>query len=107
MAQGERETIGAPAVSRGRALPLGQISRSLISKLVLLLLVFIAVPIILYAEFRQADADKRTLLLQSVRAQGRLIAESLRPLLKREGTSTLSALNEAIKPFATPPAESA
>ena len=62
MAQGERETIGAPAVSRGRALPLGQISRSLIGKLVLLLLVFIAVPIILYAEFRQADADKRTLL---------------------------------------------
>lgn len=104
MAQVERETISAPAVSRGRALPLGQISRSLISKLVLLLLVFIAVPIILYAEFRQADADKRTLLLQSVRAQGRLIAESLRPLLKREGTSTLPALNEAIKPFATPPA---
>jgi two-component system, OmpR family, sensor histidine kinase ChvG len=104
MAQIEREAIDAPAVPRGRARPLGQISRSLVSKFVLLLLVFIAVPIILYAEFRQADADKRTLLLQSVRAQGRLIAESLRPLLKREGTSTLPALNEAIKPFATPPA---
>jgi two-component system sensor histidine kinase ChvG len=104
MAQVERETIGAPAVPRGRIRPLGKLSRSLVSKFILLLLVFIAVPIILYAEFRQADADKRTLLLQSVRAQGRLIAESLRPLLKREGTSTLPALNEAIKPFATPPA---
>ena len=104
MAQVERETIGAPAVPRGWFRPLGQISRSLVSKFVLLLLVFSAVPIILYAEFRQADSDKRTLLLQSVRAQGRLIAESLRPLLQREGTSTLPALNEAIKPFATPPA---
>ena len=96
--------MGASVVQCGRARPLGQISRSLVSKFVLLLLVFIAVPIILYAEFRQADSDKRTLLLQSVRAQGRLIAESLRPLLDREGTSTLPALNEAIKPFATPPA---
>ncbi|HEY5598437.1 MAG TPA: HAMP domain-containing sensor histidine kinase [Kiloniellales bacterium] len=104
MAQVERETIGAPAVSRGRIRPLGQISRSLVGKFVLLLLVFVAVPIILYAEFRQADADKRALLLQSVRAQGHFIAESLRPLLQREGTSTLPALNEAIKPFATPPA---
>ena len=104
MSQVERETIGAPAVSRGRIRPLGQISRSLVGKFVLLLLVFVAVPIILYAEFRQADADKRTLLLQSVRAQGHFIAESLRPLLQREGTSTLPALNEAIKPFATPPA---
>ena len=104
MAQVERETIGAPAVPRGPIHPLGQMSRSLVSKFVLLLLVFIAVPIILYAEFRQADADKRTLLLQSVRVQGRLIAESLRPLLNREGTSTLPALNEAIKPFAAPPA---
>ena len=104
MAQVERETIGAPAVPRGRFRPLSQISRSLVSKFILLLLVFSAVPIILYAEFRQADSDKRTLLLQSVRAQGRLIAESLRPLLTREGTSTLPALNEAIKPFATPPA---
>ena len=62
---------------------LGGVTQSLVGKLVLLLLVFMTVPVILYSEFRQADSEKRRLLLESVRAQGRLIAEGLRPLLER------------------------
>ena len=37
--------------------------RSIVGKLVLLLLVFVAVPVILYTEFRQADLEKQVLLL--------------------------------------------
>ncbi|HSR72942.1 MAG TPA: HAMP domain-containing sensor histidine kinase [Kiloniellales bacterium] len=102
MAQAE-PVSAQPTSERSRSvkLPLGDLGRSLLGKLLLLMIVFIAVPIILYSEFRQADAEKRTLLLESVRAQGRLIAESLRPLLSREEASPLPELNAAIKPFAT------
>ena len=57
--------------------------RSLISKLMLLLVIFCAVPVILYIQFREADAEKRFLLMESVREQGRMVAESLRPLLEQ------------------------
>lgn len=100
----EAPARGARAASRSWTQPLGRLARSLIGKLLLLLAVFLTVPVILYNEFRQADAEKRMLLLDSARAQGGLIAESLRPLLEREGTSPLPALNEAIKPFAAPQA---
>ncbi|RMD63642.1 MAG: hypothetical protein D6826_04395, partial [Alphaproteobacteria bacterium] len=89
------------ASSRPRLRPLGGVTRSLVGKLILLLLVFVTVPVILYSEFRQADAEKRRLLLDSVRAQGRLIAQSLTPLLARQDPSPLPELNEAIKPFAS------
>ena len=75
--------------------------RSLVGKLILLLIVFVIVPVILYSEFRQADAEKRVLLLESARAQGHLIAESLRPLLRREGAASLPELNDAIRALAT------
>ncbi|MFQ6019026.1 MAG: sensor histidine kinase [Kiloniellaceae bacterium] len=96
------EQVPAPAASRQTSLPVGHIIRSLWTKLALLLLVFIAVPIILYGEFRQADWEKRALLLESVGAQGRLIAQSLAPLLEREEAASLPELNERIKRFATP-----
>lgn len=93
--------VAAAAAPRRRFRPLGGLTRSLVGKIFLLLLVFVTVPVILYSEFRQADAEKRRLLLESVRAQGRLIAESLRPLLEREDPSPLPELNRAIKPLAT------
>lgn len=91
-----------PAPPAWKALFLGDVTQSLGGKLVLLLAVIILVPIILYSEFRQADEEKRTLLLESVRAQGRLIAESLRPILAQKHGSPLPALGKAIKPLATP-----
>ena len=80
---------------------LSDLVRSLLGKMILLLIVFVTVPVILYSEFRQADAEKRALLLDSARAQGRLIAESLRPLLEREGAASLPELNDAIRTLAT------
>ena len=84
--------------TRGLYLPL----RSLISKILLLLKVFIAVPVFLYNEFREADQEQQSLLLKSVREQGRLMAESLRPLLEQEGASPLLSLPKEVKRLATP-----
>ena len=89
------------ARTRRSGFTLSDLVRSLLGKLILLLIVFVTVPVILYSEFRQADAEKRALLLDSARAQGRLIAESLRPLLEREGAASLPELNDAIRMLAT------
>ena len=103
MARSEQSPApGAQIRARPRGLTFGDLVRSLLGKLILLLIVFITVPIILYSEFRQADAEKRMLLLESARAQGRLIAASLRPLLARENASPLPELNDAIAALATP-----
>ena len=80
----------------------GRLFRSIVGKLVLLLLVFVAVPVILYTEFRQADLEKQVLLLKSVREQGRLLGENLRPILVREEPSPLLALPDAVERLATP-----
>jgi two-component system sensor histidine kinase ChvG len=90
----------APTKPKKKFRLFGGIARSLLTKLILLMLVFMTVPVILYSEFRQADSEKRRFLLESVRAQGRLIAESMRPLLAREDPSPLPDLNDALKPLA-------
>ena len=98
------EVTSAPAGrsrTRRYGFTLTGLVRSLVGKLILLLIVFVIVPVILYSEFRQADAEKRALLLESARAQGHLIAESLRPLLRREGAASLPELNDAIRALAT------
>ena len=89
------------AGARRNGFTLSDLVRSLLGKMILLLIVFVTVPVILYSEFQQADVEKRVLLLDSARAQGRLIAESLRPLLEREGAASLPALNNAIRTLAT------
>jgi len=103
VSRAERAVVPATPAQKRRARrrPLGNVTRTLGAKAALLLLVFALVPIILYSEFRHADEDKRNLLLKSARDQGRLIAESLRPLLLRESPSPLPEVNAAIKPLST------
>jgi len=96
------QTRALPAPPRRRGL-LSGIMRSLVSKLFVLLLVFIAVPAIVYTQFRQAEIEKQALLLESVREQGRLLAESLRPVLSREQPSPLLALPDEVKRLSRPP----
>ncbi|QQP87734.1 HAMP domain-containing histidine kinase [Skermanella sp. TT6] len=74
--------------------------RSLASRLVLVSVVFIAVPILIYQQFRAADEDKQTLLLQSAQQQGQLIARALEPLLARADASLLTRLGEELARFA-------
>ncbi len=79
----------------------GNIFNSLVTKLVILLLVFTVVPVILYDVFKEADAEKQRLLLQSVREQGRLIGESLRPLIERSDPSPLKDLPRSVGALGT------
>lgn len=56
--------------------------RSFSVRLALLVAIFIAVPIIVYSEFRDADAEKVGLLQQNTKAEGQLIAAALAPMLR-------------------------
>jgi len=60
---------------------LGYIRRSLAGPLVFLAMGFIAVPIALYLTFQQADSDRQALLIRTIHAQGRIVANAVAPLL--------------------------
>lgn len=55
--------------------------RSLASKLIALFVILVSVPVIIYAQFLDADREKQKLLLQSVQEQGRLTGQALLPIL--------------------------
>jgi two-component system sensor histidine kinase ChvG len=55
----------------------------LVSKLMLMMVVFFAFPWVLYVEFQSADTEKQQQFRQLVQQQGRLISELLRPVLLR------------------------
>ncbi len=86
---------------KARRSPLNRAVHSLFAKFVIMVLVFFAVPALLYQEFRQADLDRQHIVLNAVREQGRLMAESLRPMLESAGPSTLLELPEEIQRLAT------
>lgn len=77
----------------------GRRERSLTSKLLLLLVVFIAVPIAVYYTFLQADLERRALLISNVQEQGRLVALGLEPLLRQTEPSPLLTLGESLARF--------
>jgi len=62
---------------------IARLYRSFAAKLVVLAIVFLALPAILYLRFQDADLERNTLLGRAVEEQGRLIAEALRPQLER------------------------
>ncbi len=76
--------------------------RSFAMKLALLVIVFVAVPVIVYNELRDADQQQQQLLVKSVRDRGRLVAESLRPLLERDQANAVLKLSQAVEALATP-----
>lgn len=74
---------------------------SLITKFGLLVIAFVALPVVVYQEFEQAYQEKQRLLLESVREQGRLMASNLRPLLLREDSTPFVELPERLPELAT------
>jgi two-component system sensor histidine kinase ChvG len=74
--------------------------RSLATRLVLVLLVFLAVPLLIYEQFRSADAEKQALLLRSAQQQGQLVARALEPLLAGLEKRGLTGLGERLAPYA-------
>src|SRR6266550_4691759 len=74
--------------------------RSLRAKTAVLAVIFAAVPLFLYAEFRKAYHDSQDVLLQSVRDQGRVISQSLLPLLRGADGDSLPGLGPQLERFA-------
>ena len=74
--------------------------RSLASRLALLTLVFLAVPVLVYDQLQRADEANRTLLLQSAQQRGTLIARALEPALAEAGRADLPNLGGLLDRFA-------
>ena len=66
----------------------------------LLAVIFVLVPVFLYMEFRSADRDSQELLLRSVRDEGRVISQSLLPLLEAADGAALPELSRHLARFA-------
>src|SRR5438132_5148149 len=73
---------------------------SLTAKTVLLAVIFVLVPVFLYIEFHSADQDSQELLLRSVRDEGRVISQSLLPLLETADSAALPKLGHHLAHFA-------
>src|SRR5438105_2500062 len=75
-------------------------ARSLSAKIALLTIILILVPIFLYLQFNSAHEESQKLLLGSVREQGRVISQSLLPLLETADTDALPDLGKHLERFA-------
>jgi two-component system sensor histidine kinase ChvG len=76
--------------------------RSLASRLILLIIVFIAVPVALYQTFKQAEDDRQTLLIEATQERGRLVGLGLRPLLQQSDPSPLLTIGNELQRFGSP-----
>ncbi|WP_207458351.1 HAMP domain-containing sensor histidine kinase [Azospirillum sp. SYSU D00513] len=90
----------APARPVASARPVRWLWRSLATRLALLTIVFLAVPVMIYDQFRRADEVNQTLLLQSAQQQGKLIARALQPELARANRQALPQLSADLARFA-------
>ncbi len=73
---------------------------SLTAKSALLAVIFLLVPAFLYIEFQAAYEDSQNLLLRSVRDEGRVISQSLLPMLETADTGSLPQLGQVLSRFA-------
>ena len=76
--------------------------RSFSVRLALLVAIFLAVPVIVYSEFRDADAEKIALLQKNTEAEGALIAAALAPILRTFDGSTAGRVAEEAGRFIQP-----
>ena len=101
-------TAGSPAPSRQEltrvapppGAPRPRFYRSLTAKAAVLAMIFLAVPIIVYDQFRAADETEKALLLRSVREHGHVIAAALAPLLTASERPALPQLGRELARFA-------
>jgi two-component system sensor histidine kinase ChvG len=79
----------------------GFATRSLLVRLALLIVVFSAVPILVYDRFKEADEQRRELLLSAIRLRGETVAAALSPLLIG-GSLPLELLQDELNRYAQP-----
>lgn len=70
--------------------------RAFATKLFVLIVIFVTVPIIVYDQLRAADEDNKLLLMEGARQQGRMVAEILRPRLGQVTPKLVSELTAAL-----------
>jgi two-component system sensor histidine kinase ChvG len=73
---------------------------SLTGKTALLAVIFLLVPAFLYVQFRNAYDESQQLLLRSVRDEGRVISQSLLPMLENASTDSLPEIGANLSRFA-------
>jgi two-component system, OmpR family, sensor histidine kinase ChvG len=78
---------------------LGYVLRSLVARLFLLVVVFAAVPIVLYEQFREADESRQAILLGAIREKGMLIGRAMTPILGRADSIAYPQLGEELARF--------
>jgi len=90
----------AEATQPGVTRWLGFAGRSLVTRLVLLLIAFVAVPVILYTEFHNVEETKSRLLLEAIRDKGLVIAGALKDPLNRADASAYARLGDELARYA-------
>src|SRR5579872_267738 len=92
----------APAVIRpaARSRRRWRFHRSLATKAALLVVIFVAVPVIIYDQFRAADQAAAALLMQEVREEGRVMAQALLPVLGATDKPSIPELGNQLQRFA-------
>jgi len=75
--------------------------RSLTVRALVVLALFIALPVVLYLTFRQADIDRQRLLLESIRVKGLTVGRVLEERLQRADMIPLFRLGEELARFQT------
>ena len=79
-----------------------RVERSLASKLILLIIVFLAVPVALYQTFKESEQDRQALLIEATQERGRLVGLGLRPLLQQTDPSPLLTISDELQRFGNP-----
>jgi len=80
---------------------LRRLSRSLTARLMVLAIVFLAVPLIIYNVFSAADAEKQSILIEAVRDKGLVIAAALQPVLAKSDGVPFELLSDELARFGT------
>jgi two-component system sensor histidine kinase ChvG len=73
--------------------------RSLVARLILLIVVFTAVPVVLYEQFREADEARQRILLGAIREKGALIGRAMAPILGRADGIPYAQLGEELSRY--------
>lgn len=76
-----------------------QLGASLTLKLVGLIGIFIALPIVLYGQFEDADRQMRDLVTRAIQDRSKLISSALAPVLDKTEPSTNAGLNAQLARF--------
>lgn len=74
--------------------------RPIAAKLALVVILFAAVPAVIYQQFLVAEEERTALLLDSVANQGQAIAEALRPVLEAGNPSEVTQVGERMAKLA-------